>query len=144
MNVPAAQGIFTYRIAAELGVPETGRRVLVPLGRRTETGIVVGPAEPQDEVRDAIRLLDEAPLLTPEIVGLARWAAAHYLAPLGPADGPVKNAVFGANNARLYNFTPQQRSTLENDRFAQIKETYQKDGTDRSNRTYGYVRKRIP
>ena len=64
---------------------EAGRRVLVPLGRRTETGIVVGPAEPQEEVRDAIRLLDEAPLLTPEIVGLARWAAAHYLAPLGPA-----------------------------------------------------------
>ena len=64
---------------------EAGRRVLVPLGRRTETGIVVGPAQPQEEVRDAIRLLDEAPLLTPEIVGLARWAAAHYLAPLGPA-----------------------------------------------------------
>jgi len=36
-------------------------------------------------VRDAIRLLDEAPLLTAEIVSLARWAAQHYLAPLGPA-----------------------------------------------------------
>ena len=66
-------------------MPEEGRRVLVPLGRRTETGIVVGPAEPQDQVRDAIRLLDEAPLLTSEVVGLVRWAAAHYLAPLGPA-----------------------------------------------------------
>lgn len=36
-------------------------------------------------MRDAIRVLDEAPLLTVEIVALARWAAAHYLAPLGPA-----------------------------------------------------------
>jgi predicted TIM-barrel fold metal-dependent hydrolase len=63
--------------------------------------------------------------------------------PLGPADGQVKRAIFGDNNARLYSFTPKQRSALENDRFAQIKETYQKDGADRSNRTYGYIRKRI-
>jgi len=74
--------VFTYRI---LGEPEPGRRVLVPLGHRTATGIVVGPAEPQSEVREAIRLLDDAPLLTAEIVMLARWAARHYLAPLGPA-----------------------------------------------------------
>jgi primosomal protein N' (replication factor Y) len=77
--------VFTYRIAAGLGEPQPGRRVLVPLGRRTETGIVVGPGEPQPQVRDAIRLLDDSPLLTPEVVALARWAAAHYLAPLGPA-----------------------------------------------------------
>ena len=62
--------------------------------------------------------------------------------PLGPADGQVKKAIFGDNNARLYNFTPQQRSTLENDRFAQIKENYKKEGEGRSNRTYGYIRKR--
>ncbi len=77
--------MFTYRIASGLGVPEPGRRVLVPLGRRRETGVVLGPAQPQPQVRDAIRLLDESPLLTEEIVALARWAAAHYLAPLGPA-----------------------------------------------------------
>jgi primosomal protein N' (replication factor Y) len=85
VNVPAADGVFTYRIATELGAAEAGRRVVVPLGRRTETGVVLGPGEPQGEVRDAIRLLDDAPLLTTEIVALARWAAAHYLAPLGPA-----------------------------------------------------------
>ena len=62
---------------------------------------------------------------------------------LGPADGQVKKAIFGDNNARLYNFTPQQRSTLENDRFAQIRENYRKEGEGRSNRTYGYIRKRI-
>jgi len=61
---------------------------------------------------------------------------------LGPADGPVKRAIFGENNARLYNFTPQQRSALDNDRFAQIQKGYQKDGERRSNRTYGYIRKR--
>jgi uncharacterized protein len=61
--------------------------------------------------------------------------------PLGPADGQVKRAILGENNARLYKFSPQQRSALENDRFAQIKEDYRKDGEGRSNRTYGYILK---
>src|SRR5882762_8437160 len=84
LNVPAGDGVFTYRIAPELGAAEPGRRVLVPLGRRTETGVVLGPGEARGDVRDAIRLLDDGPLLTAEIIALARWAAAHYLAPLGP------------------------------------------------------------
>ena len=61
--------------------------------------------------------------------------------PLGPADGPLKRAILGENNARLYNFTPGQRSALENDRFAQLKEDYLKNGADRSNLTYGYIHK---
>jgi hypothetical protein len=58
---------------------------------------------------------------------------------LGAADGPIKRAILGENNARLYKFKPEQRSALENDRFAQLKVDYQKNGTDRSNRTYGYI-----
>jgi uncharacterized protein len=65
----------------------------------------------------------------------------YGFAPIGPADGPVKKAILGDNNARLYNFTPQQRSAVENDRFAQIKENYKKEGEVRSNRTYGYILK---
>lgn len=47
---------------------------------------------------------------------------------MGPADGQVKRAIVGGNNARLYNFTPQQRSALGINRFAQIKENYKKEG----------------
>ena len=61
--------------------------------------------------------------------------------PLGAADGPVKRAILGENNAQLYKFTPGQRSALENDRFAPLKEDYQKNGADRSNLTYGYIYK---
>jgi hypothetical protein len=61
------------------------------------------------------------------------------LALLGAIDGPVKRAIFGENNARLYKFTPEQRPALENDRFAQLKENYQQAGAGRGNRTYGYV-----
>ena len=85
--MPAGDGVFTYRIPPELGEPAPGRRVVVPLGRRTETGVVLGPGESvgPGELRSALRLLDEAPLLTAEVIALVRWAALHYLAPLGPA-----------------------------------------------------------
>ncbi len=65
----------------------------------------------------------------------------HGFKPLGAADGPVKRAIFGENNARLYQFNPQQRSALENDRFAQLKDDYQKHGAARSNLAYGYIYK---
>jgi predicted TIM-barrel fold metal-dependent hydrolase len=60
--------------------------------------------------------------------------------PLGPADGPVKNAIFGQNVARLYNYD-QHAELGTPDRFAQIKEDYERNGPGRSNLRYGYVRK---
>ena len=61
-------------------------------------------------------------------------------APLGPADGPVKTAIFGGNNARLYNIEPK-RAMLEltNDRFAAMKAEYEKNGPEPSNMRHGYV-----
>ncbi|HXM83609.1 MAG TPA: amidohydrolase family protein [Burkholderiales bacterium] len=66
----------------------------------------------------------------------------HGFKPLGPADGPVKNAVFGGNSARLYNLKPQQQAELENDQIASWKELYEKHGARRSNLAYGYVLKK--
>lgn len=60
---------------------------------------------------------------------------------LGAADGPVKNAIFGGNNARLYNYSPAQRSALSGDSVALAKRAYEAEGTSRSNLAYGYVRK---
>ena len=61
--------------------------------------------------------------------------------PLGPANGPVKTAILGGNNARLYGFTPKMQSALENDQVAQWKNLYDKNGGERSNLSYGYIRK---
>jgi predicted TIM-barrel fold metal-dependent hydrolase len=63
--------------------------------------------------------------------------------PLGPADGPVKTAILGNNNARLYKYPVQQKAELTTDRFAQFRVSYEQDGSDRSNRTYGYIRQRL-
>jgi predicted TIM-barrel fold metal-dependent hydrolase len=65
----------------------------------------------------------------------------YGLAPMGPADGPVKRAIFGDNNARLYSFKPGERAALENDKLAYYKGIYEKHGSERTNLAYGYVNK---
>ena len=65
----------------------------------------------------------------------------YGFAPLGAADGPVKNAIFGANNARLYNYTAAQKAELGEDKLALAKAAYLAAGTSRSNLAYGYVSK---
>jgi predicted TIM-barrel fold metal-dependent hydrolase len=66
----------------------------------------------------------------------------YGLAPLGPADGKVKTAIFGGNNARLYNYKPQMRAELESDSLAEYKALYEKHGAGRTNLAYGYALKR--
>lgn len=65
----------------------------------------------------------------------------YGLKPMGPADGPVKTAILGQNNARLYGFSPKMQSALQNDKVACCKEIYEKHGGDRSNLAYGYINK---
>ena len=63
----------------------------------------------------------------------------HGFAPLGPADGPVKSAIFGGNSARLYQFTAEQRKALSGDRVALAKAEYDQHGEGRTNLRYGYM-----
>ena len=65
----------------------------------------------------------------------------HGFKPLGPADGPIKTAVFGGTNAKLYNYDISKRTDIgpNRDRFARMKEEYEKNGPARSNLRYAYV-----
>ena len=64
----------------------------------------------------------------------------YGFAPLGAANGPVKTAIFGGNNARLYGIDPKKASLeLKGDRFAAIKAEYEKNGPEPSHTRYGYV-----
>ncbi len=64
----------------------------------------------------------------------------HGFAPLGAADGAVKTAVFGGNNARLYDVdVPAAQAALAGDRFAALKADYLAAGPTPSNRRYGFV-----
>ena len=64
----------------------------------------------------------------------------YGFAPLGAADGPVKNAVFGGNTARLYGFD-KHADLGRPDHFAELKADYVANGPGRSNLRYGWVRK---
>lgn len=64
----------------------------------------------------------------------------HGFSPLGAADGSVKNAIFGTNNAKLYGITPRRAMLdMKNDGISKLKEAYEKSGPERSNMRYGYV-----
>ena len=68
----------------------------------------------------------------------------HGFKPLGDATGPVKTAIFGGNNARLYNVNTQQAAAdLAGDRFTALKRAYEAQGAERSNVRYGYVTRPI-
>ena len=65
----------------------------------------------------------------------------YGFASLGAADGAVKTAIFGGNNARLYSFKAEQRAGLAGDRIAEYKAVYEKHGAERTNLAYGYALK---
>jgi predicted TIM-barrel fold metal-dependent hydrolase len=68
----------------------------------------------------------------------------HGFAPLGEADGPVKRAIFGENNARLYGVDASQRQALDADRLAIARAAYAREASLRTNLAYGYVAGRAP
>ena len=63
----------------------------------------------------------------------------HGFAPLGPADGPIKRAIFGENIVALYGYRPQAELSVPTDRLAAVKAEYAAIGEGRSNLRYGYV-----
>src|SRR5438067_1408538 len=56
----------------------------------------------------------------------------YGFAPLGPADGPVKTAIFSGNTARLYGLE-KHAELVTHDRFAALKADYVANGPGRSN-----------
>ena len=77
---------FTYSLPATLEHRvKPGCRVVVPFGTRKLTGVVVDvhTDAPEGSVKDVFRLLDEEPVLSPDLLKLGRWIASYYCAPLG-------------------------------------------------------------
>jgi predicted TIM-barrel fold metal-dependent hydrolase len=64
----------------------------------------------------------------------------HGFAPLGPADGVVKNTIFAGNSARLYNVQVKSaQGAITTDKIASIRREYVAMGGMRSNTRYGYI-----
>ena len=84
--------ILTYRVPDGIPLPARGARVLVPLGKRTVTGIIVDPAgsleagqTPPDKIKSIVEVLDDEAFLPDEVVDLALWVAEYYACGAGDA-----------------------------------------------------------
>src|SRR5688572_19564408 len=74
---------FTYSVPGRLADLEDGEAVLVDFGRRQALGVVLGPAGTAPAAVKPVveRVRADGALLPPLTLALARWVAAHYLAP---------------------------------------------------------------
>ena len=79
--------LFDYRLPDGLGAVQPGSLVEVPFGRSLQIGVALGrPADSTigaDKLRDVIRVLDDRPALSPDILRLAQFCADYYHYPLG-------------------------------------------------------------
>ena len=76
---------YTYAVPGRLADLQDGEAVLVEFGRRQALGVILGTAADIPSGTEAKPIADrvraDGPLLPPLTLALARWIAAHYLAP---------------------------------------------------------------
>jgi primosomal protein N' (replication factor Y) len=78
--------LFDYRLPDGAGPAQPGSLVEVPFGRTRQVGVALGPqtgSAHADKLRDVIRVLDDRPALSPDILRLAQFCADYYHYPLG-------------------------------------------------------------
>ncbi|MFK2893542.1 primosomal protein N' [Dyella flagellata] len=80
--------LFDY-LPPTVGEPGVGSRVLVPFGRSKAVGVVVQADVPAQvgsaKLKRVLRVLDDAPLLDPELMQSLAWAADYWLGAPGEA-----------------------------------------------------------
>lgn len=83
----AISDVYTYSVPDSIPCPSAGMRVLVPLGRKSLTGIVLkehtAPVKEGIRLRDILCVLDETPVVTRDQLFLWRWIADYYLCTIG-------------------------------------------------------------
>lgn len=114
---------FTYRLPGEMGErARAGCRVLVPFGKKTLTAFIVALREDLEgeitaaEIKDVEELVDEAPIVTPEVLDLTRWMADYYFAPWGECIRAALPAGTAVVSEQVLMITPAGRSAIEESR----------------------------
>jgi len=78
---------LSYAVPDSLrGLVRTGMRVVVPLGPRRVTALVIGEADAAPDgvvCRPLISLLDDSPIVPAKLLELLEWMADYYLSPIG-------------------------------------------------------------
>jgi len=106
--------VFTYSLPLTLRHRvQVGCRVLVPFGSRQLTGVVLRTHgdRPAASTRDALRLLDEEPALSSDMIQLGQWISTYYCAPLGETLRAMTPLSGDLRRGRVYTLTPSGRDT---------------------------------
>jgi primosomal protein N' (replication factor Y) len=96
--VPSLDAL-TYALPDTMPQPPSGARVLVPLGNRVMTGVVLPPKVSPDvgldgrageageaaDFKDVIEVLDDEPFLPADVLQLCEWVADYYACGIGEA-----------------------------------------------------------
>ncbi|HEX7503673.1 MAG TPA: primosomal protein N', partial [Syntrophales bacterium] len=122
INIPSDR-TFTYGVTAESRSDvAVGKRVLVPFGKRSLTGYVIGIRRSTDrkDTREIIRVLDREPLFHEEDLRFYRWAADYYFTPLGrtlgeilPGGIDIESLLWAVKLGDADDLTPLQQDILE-------------------------------
>ncbi|MDQ6759627.1 MAG: DEAD/DEAH box helicase family protein, partial [Acidobacteriota bacterium] len=122
---------FTYSLPETLNHRiKPGCRVLVPLGSRKLTGVVLSTSQerPDGPVKEVFRLIDEEPVLDAELLALGRWISAYYCAPLGEVLRSMTPLTGEMRKSKMYSLTDAGRdaarqlllSAVEDDPMIQV------------------------
>jgi primosomal protein N' (replication factor Y) len=116
ISLPVHQ-TYTYSVPESFAdFLATGKRVLVPFGRRRVTGYVFGQSGPVDkkEIKSILDVLDDQPLFPPSMVPLFRWIADYYKYPVGEAVNTALPGGLNVSDHAVLALTDSGRDALEN------------------------------
>jgi len=106
--------VLTYHVPDSLPLPPRGSRVVVPLGKRIITGIVVDPnavvnvdETALDTIKPIAEVLDDEPFLPGPVVDLALWVAEYYACGAGDALAAAVPSTQAHKTIRLATLTAQ-------------------------------------
>ena len=81
VSAQALDRLFTYRVPDNLTV-SPGQRVLAPFGPRKLEGFVISLSDeadlPDDKVKSLVGVLEDFPVILPELIELAHWMSEKY------------------------------------------------------------------
>ncbi len=111
LPVPLDQA-FTYALPETLRHrAQPGCRIVVPFGTRKLTGVVTlaHNDQPDQPVREALRLIDEEPVLDDSLLRLGRWISGYYCAPLGEVLRSMLPLAAETRSGKIYQLTDSGR-----------------------------------
>jgi len=78
--------LFTYKVPdIYKNDVEIGKRVFVPFGKKTLTGIIISIQETSDvtNIKEIKKIIDNDSIYTKEMILLSEWISHYYLSPVG-------------------------------------------------------------